>query len=170
MREQNMGKVERAGNGVKPGFPTNYDPAIGLLKLMRRTLKDSDKNNISKYITEENVKLPETSFQIVRPWVEPLLKKETCQQAWYRLVSAGLSMASPADLAGFLFHHPQEWEKWRLIMAIHEVSLWRHGRKAYAVGAYNKANKQYGYGQWNFRDWKSFADREGVLVLAPSSH
>lgn len=152
---------------IKRGFPTAYDPAIGLLNLMRWTLDEPNIRNINYDITEENFKLSKTGFRMVRPWVEPYLKKETSEQAARRLVTTGHMLANPGDLAGFLFHHPQEWAKWQWILAIDEYSRWRFYGSDYVVCAYNYGTIR-GYSHWGLRDQvsSSDSDRNGVLVIA----
>lgn len=151
---------------ITRGCSIAYDPAIGLLRMMRRTLDESNIRNINYDITEERFKLPETGFRMVRPWVEPFLKKETPQQATWRIIHGGLAPANPGDLAAFLFHHPQEWAKWEWIMVINEYSLWNYYGSAYAIYAYNYGLYR-GYSHWGFKDPVSSTDldRNGVLVV-----
>ncbi len=149
-------------NKLNRGLLTTYNQSMDIRKLMKLSLDEPNCRNINYDIDAERFKLPVW----VCPWIEPLLKEETCEKADLRLAGAGLAIANPFDLAGYLANHPQEWDKWEWILAIHKESGWNYCGNIYVVCAYNYGTNR-GYTHWNFRDPVSSkdSDRHGVLVV-----
>ncbi len=154
--------------GTTRGFPTIYHQLFGLRRLMEKTLSyhNQDIRKINYDITDDRFKLPGAGVRMVRLRVEPYLKKETSEQAAKRLVSAGYGLATPGDLAAFLYDHPQEWDKWSWILAVSEESRWTYCGSAYVVCAYNYDGNR-GFTHWALRDPVGLSESapNGVLVI-----
>lgn len=131
------------------GLPTTYDCSLGLRALIELAVGDPNLVNINPDITQERFPLRGTGIVKVNCRVEPFLSGETGEQAARRLTAAGHILADTGDLAGFLYHHPNEVEKFPWVVALAETARWtRPGSKVYVPcasvnGAYRNFNLGY---------------------------
>jgi len=149
------------------GFPVIYDQSMDLRRLMLRTLDKDNIRNINYDITEDRFKvLGAGVIRMVRMRVEPFLEEETSAQAAQRLLAAGHTLGNSKDLPSFLYDYPQEWAKWRWILAINEESRWRCYGSVFVMYAYSEGEKR-GYNHCGFSDPVGCSEKNpnGVLVL-----
>ena len=156
-----MGNTEDK-NKLNRGLLTTYNQSMDIRESMKLSLDEPNIRNINYDIDAERFKVP---VQVCL-WVEPFLKKETCEQADKRMMNAGLALANPFDLVGYLTNHPHKWEEWEWILAINKESGWEYSGNIYVVCAYNYGTTR-GYTHWSVRDPVSSndSDRHGILVV-----
>jgi len=136
---------------------------FGLMELIRRALGPNNAGNYNRDITPERFPLKGTDVRTVQAQVEPFLDGETGAQAARRLVNSGHVLANIGDLAGFLFDHPKEVEKWILVVALSEDSRWS-APDGYVFVPY--ASVDGSFRSFDFGGFRSEFDSDfGVLVL-----
>lgn len=105
------------------GLPVTYDQSIGIAELIKRALGPGNDRIFDTNITQERFPLKGTDVRTINVLrVEPFLSGETGEQAAKRLIAVGHVLANIGDLAGLLFDHPKEVEKWRWVVALSEDS------------------------------------------------
>lgn len=145
------------------GFTVAYDQSLGLMDLIKRALGPNNVGNYNRDITPERFPLKGTDVRTVNFRVEPFLHGETGEQAAKRLVAVGHVLANTGDLAGFLFDHPKETEKWNWVAALSEDSRWADPDGfVFVPYAYVRGTCRL-FGLGRFRG--GFRSGRGVLVL-----
>jgi hypothetical protein len=106
---------------------TTFDRSLGLAVLIDRAVGPDNTKRVSPNMNPRIFLLGGTGVRSVRLKVEYCLETETKAQAAKRLVSAGYTLAGVGELAGFLYEHPKEVEKWPgIVSAVSESSRWTH--------------------------------------------
>lgn len=147
------------------GLSVTYDQSLGLRALIECAVGPANLGNINRDITFDRFKLAGTGVRTVNLRVEPCLNNETGESAAMRLASAGHTLANTGDLAAFLRDHPDEVEKWALVLAISEYSRWDSDGWVCVPDAYVRGADR-GFGLCDFRGQLSSSD--GVLVSSKS--
>ena len=147
-------------------FPTTFDQALGLPKLIQLAVGKKNIANINTNITPERFKLAVTGVRTVALELATFLDNETGEQAAKRLVSEGYTLENTGELAGFLRQYPAEVEKYYAVLALGEDSRWTGPSGdvvvpyAYVVGAVRSFDLDW-FGSRFYSDYR-------VLVSRPS--
>ena len=147
-------------------FPTTFDQALGLTKLIQLAVGKKNINNINQNITPERFKLAGTDVRTVMLELAPFLDDETGEAAAKRLVSDGYTLENTGELAAFLRQYPAEVEKYNAVVALGEDSRWTSpGGHVYVPDAYvNGAHRYFRLHWFDIR----FDSLNRVLVSRPN--
>ena len=147
-------------------FPTTFDQALGLTKLIQLVVGKKNINKINQNITPERFKLAGTDVRTVMLELAPFLDDETGEAAAKRLVSEGYTLENTVELAAFLRQYPAEVEKYNAVVALGEDSRWTHpsGYVNVPFACVDGAHRDFNLSWFDYR----FSSFSRILVSRPS--